>query len=40
MLLTMETSETYETEGSEYEDDDNEISSNKKKIFSQFINYV
>ena len=36
----METSETYETERSEYEEDDDELSSKEKNIFYQFINYV
>ena len=38
MLLPMETSKTHEIESSEYEEDDDELSSNEKKIFSQFIN--
>ena len=40
MLLLIKSSETYETGSSEYEEDNDELSSNEKKIFSQFINYV
>ena len=33
MFLPMEISETHETESSEYEEDDDELSSNEKKIY-------